>query len=219
MAVQSAEQRDQIIHWIAEQIPFCRIETLCKEREWEVPTRKELWHLGEHNKEVIGTVRETWQTQMWKTGLANKEARLAKELALFDTLTDLALDEEKTDYSGKPKYAMRDLINLAELIGRETGQIGTGVGADDNRFQVLVQNIFQGVKEGNHATIAVGTEGRLLSPGGLPTDERASIEGSLVNVAPVPVVRRRRQRKVIPDGEGSGTARLVSTGDEGRADN
>jgi len=217
MAVQSAEHRDQILHWLAEQLPFARIETLCVEHGWEKPERKELWHLMEHHRKEVLDIRETWQALMWKEGLANKEVRLAKELALAETLIDLSLDPALMDFSGKPKYAARDMINLMELIGRETGQIGEGTGKDDNRFQVLAQNIYFGVLE-KHAAIEVGAEGRLFSPVEIPANVGAGGESPLLNVAPVPVVRRRRQRKVVPDGEGGGATRLVPAGDSGRED-
>jgi hypothetical protein len=124
--------------------------------------RHDLWEIKQYHKEEIAVIRESWQARMWQEGFANKEVRLAKELALLDTMIDLSLDPELVDYSGKSKYAMRDTINLMELIGRETGQIGTGTGADDNRFQVLIQNIISGTEK--NAAIEVGAEGRLLSP-------------------------------------------------------
>lgn len=217
--LQSAERRDQLLHWLAEQLPMSRIEVLCAEHGWDVPERRVLWDLKERYKDEVATIRETWQTRMWNDGLANKETRLAAELAQAETMLQATWDEKQCDFSGRPKYPIRDLTNLLELIARETGQLGTGTGQDDNRFQMLIQNIYQGIPQGQDATIAVGTKGRLLSPVGVSPDVRAGAEGALLDSAPLPARRRRRQRKVLPDGEGSGAARPLPAGDGGGTDN
>ena len=215
--LESDEARDQLLHWLAEALPYHRIEVLCEEHGWEKPDRRTLWNLRQNYKDEIAALRESWQARMWKEGLAHKDTRLQAEIALVNTLFEAVWDGGE-DYSGRPKYQMRDLLNGLELIGRETGQIGTGTGADDNRFQVLIQNIVQGVAEGEHATIEVGTEGRLLPPVGIPANGESGVESPLLDSAPIPVGRRRRQRKVVPDGEGSGTARTLPARDEGRED-
>jgi len=213
----SGETRDQLLHWLAEALPYHRIEILCEEHGWEKPERKTLWNLRQRYGNEIAALRESWQARMWKEGLAHKDTRLQAEIALAGAMSEAVWDGGE-DYSGRPKYQMRDYINILELIGRETGQIGNGSGADDNRFQVLIQNIVQGVAEGEHATIEVGTEGRLLPPVGIPTDGAEGVGSPQLNVAPLPVSGRRRQRKVVHNGEGSGAARSVSAGDEGRED-
>jgi hypothetical protein len=217
--LQSAQRRDQLLHWLAEQLPMSRIEVLCAEHDWEVPPRRVLWDLKERYKNEITGIRDTWQSQMWNDGLANKDTRLAAEIAQAQAMLEMVWDENQCDFSGRPKYAMRDLTNLLELIGRETGQIGVGTGADDNRFQMLIQNIYNGIPQGEHAKIEVGTKGRLLSPVGVSPDVRASTEGALLDSAPIPARGRRRQRKVLPDGEGSGAARPLPAGDGGGTDN
>ena len=217
--LQSAERRDQLLHWLAEQLPMSRIEVLCEEHGWEKPERRVLWDLKERYKDEIAGIRDTWQSQMWNEGLANKDTRLAAEIAQAQVMLEATWDENQCDFSGRPKYPIRDLTNLLELIARETGQLGTGSGADDNRMQLLIQNVYNGIPQGQHATIAVGPKGRLLSPVELPADVRASAEGALLDSTPVPPRRRRRQRKVLPDGEGSGAARPLPAGDGGGTDN
>jgi len=215
--LESAEQRDQLLYWLAEALPYHRIEVLCEEHGWGKPERKFLWNLRQRYGNEIAALRESWQARMWKEGLAHKDTRLQTEIALVQALADAVWDGGD-DYSGRPKYQMRDLLNGLELIGRETGQIGTGTGADDNRFQVLIQNIVQGVAEGEHATIEVGTEGRLLPPVGIPTDGAEGVGSPSLNVASVPVGGRRRQRKVVHNGEGDGAARTLSARDKGQQD-
>lgn len=217
MPIESTEQHDQLLHWLAEALPYHRIEILCEEHGWEKPERRTLWNLRQNYKEEIEALRESWQARMWKEGLAHKDSRLRSEIALAEAMGDAVWDGGE-DYSGRPKYQMRDYINLLELIGRETGQIGVGSGADDNRFQVLIQNIVQGVAEGEHATIEVGAEGRLLPPVGIPTDGAEGVGSPQLNVASVSVGGGRRQRKVVHNGEGSGAACAVPARDEGRED-
>ena len=215
--MESAKELDQLLCWLAEALPYHRIEILCREHGWEIPERRTLWNLRQNYKNEIEALRESWQARMWKEGLAHKDSRLRAEIGLAEAMGAAVWDGGE-DFSGRPKYQMRDYINLLELIGRETGQIGTGTGADDNRFQVLVQNIFKGVPEGEHATIEVGTEGRLLPPVGIPTDGTAGAQSPLLDSAPIPAGRRRRQRKVVLDGEGSGAACSLPARDEGRED-
>lgn len=217
MPIESAKQRDQILHWLAEALPYHRIEILCEEYGWPQPSRDQLWKLKEVHATEVAALRESWQARMWKEGLAHKDSRLRAEIALAEAM-GAAVWDGGDDFSGRPKYQMRDYINMLELIARETGQLGTGTGADDNRFQVLIQNIALGTVEGEHAAIEVGTEGRLLSPVGIPTDGNAGAQGPLLDSASVPARGRRRQRKVVLDGEGSGAACLVPAGDEGRED-
>jgi len=215
VALESAEGRDQLLHWLAEALPYHRIEVLCEEHGWGKPERKLLWNLRQRYGNEIAALRESWQASMWKEGLAHKDTRLQAEIALVQALAEAVWDGG-SDFSGRPKYQVRDLLNGLELIARETGQIGTGTGADDNRFQVLIQNIVNGVEA--NAAIEVGTEGRLLPPSGIPADGTASAESPLLDSAPVPPSGRRRQRKVVHNGEGSGAARPLSPGDEGRED-
>jgi hypothetical protein len=203
---------DQIVHWLAEGIPYHRIESLCRQQEMEVPTRRQLAELTYRNKDEITTIREQWQERMWNEGLANKDHRIMAEIALAEILKD-AIWEGGEEHSGRPKYQIRDYINILELIGRETGQIGTSGSGEDRSLKILIQTIVNGTP---NAAIEVGTEGRLLSPVGVSTDERKGGSSPLLNEPPISPRRRRRQRKVLPDSQGSGTARSLSAGSEGQ---
>lgn len=213
-AVESAEARDQIIHWLAEGLSFHRIEILCNEREWDVPSRRVLWSLRDHHKDEIETIRQSWLSRMYNEGLANKDQRLRFEVALASEMRRLTL-EGGEDYSGRPKFQMRDLINLIELIRIETSGPDT---KDDKRFQVLIQNIVGGVPEGEHATIEVGAESRLLPASGVQADGPEGAEGASEHVTQVSSGRRRGQREVRDHSEGTGAACPVPAGDEKRED-
>ena len=206
------QYRDQIVHWLAEGIPYHRLELLCNQREMEVPTRRQIAELTYRAKEEIAIIRDRWLERMWKEGLANKDIRLQAECSLAEMMKDY-IWEGGEERSGRPKYQVRDYINTLRLIGEETGQLGNTGGGEDRRFQVLIQNIVHGTP---NATIEVGAESRLLPAGGIQTDRAESLIGSPEHQPPISPRRRRRQRKVRDNGEGDGAARTVPAGDEGQ---
>lgn len=202
---------DQVVHWMAEGLTYGTIRARLAERGlyWEEKNaNKKLVNLGKRRGAEIDEIRRSWCADMYQDGLANKDQRVKAEIALAEDLRE-AIWTGGLDAGGRPKYQVRDLVNLLELIKLETTGPQTG---DERRFQILIKTIVQGVPEGKGAAIAVGAEGRLLSPVELSADGAEGAQGPHEFSAQVSPGGGRGQREELPDSEGDGATRALPAG-------